>query len=182
MLASRSVTLCDPARWIPACNGTRACCPEIRRGRARARGARIGQAGAGWGQHWGHFKNRTGRNHAPKPFAGLIRLKHGPPLHRTSRFRIRTQPAGRWLDSNKAHHHAVPNLTWLGVFVSGLRDTTRASAPVCVCHAVTVRRPEVARFDSLYSVGDDPHLARASVRFEPMLALTAGSDGLAAPS
>ena len=121
-------------------------------------------------------------SHSDSTRWSLVRFQHGPPLHRTSRFRIRTQPAGRWLDSNKAHHHAVPNLTWLGVFVSGLRDTTRASAPVCVCHAVTVRRPEVARFDSLYSVGDDPHLARASVRFEPMLALTAGSDGLAAPS
>lgn len=118
VLASRSVTLCDPARWIPACNETRACCPEIRRGRARARGARIGQAGAGWGQHWGHFKNRTGRNRAPKPFAGLIRLNHGHRIHKEPRLDCQpracmrvafAQAANRWFASGlrapiTAHH------------------------------------------------------------------------------
>ncbi len=34
-------------------------------------------------------------------------------------------------------------------FISGFRDTTRGSAPICMCHAVAPRRPEVARFDSL---------------------------------
>jgi len=47
------------------------------------------------------------------------------------------------------HHHSTPNLYRLGVFISGFRDTTRGSAPICMCHAVAPRRPEVARFDSL---------------------------------
>lgn len=37
----------------------------------------------------------------------------------------------------------------MGVFISGFRDTTRGAAPICMCHAVAARRPEVARFDSL---------------------------------
>jgi len=37
----------------------------------------------------------------------------------------------------------------LGGFISGFRDTARGTAPICMCHAVVARRPEVARFDSL---------------------------------
>ena len=37
----------------------------------------------------------------------------------------------------------------IAVFVSRLCDTTRGSAPICMCHAVSARRHEVARFDSL---------------------------------
>ncbi|CAI8801173.1 protein of unknown function [Methylococcus capsulatus] len=37
----------------------------------------------------------------------------------------------------------------MGVFISVLRDTTRGSAPFCMCHAVVTRRPEVVRLDSL---------------------------------
>ena len=33
--------------------------------------------------------------------------------------------------------------------ISWIRDTTRGTAPICMCHAVAAWRPEVARFDSL---------------------------------
>jgi len=45
----------------------------------------------------------------------------------------------------------------LGVFISGFRDTTQGAAPIRMCHTVTDRRPEVARFDSrLLSVRSRP--------------------------
>ncbi|MFN8915965.1 MAG: hypothetical protein ACK5Y1_17145, partial [Betaproteobacteria bacterium] len=61
----------------------------------------------------------------------------------------RSQCEGREFDPPRLHHHSTPNLYRLGVFISGFRDTTRGSAPICMCHAVAARRPEVAWFDSL---------------------------------
>jgi len=57
--------------------------------------------------------------------------------------------ACRWFDSAPGHQAFTPNPLWLGVLLWGLRDTTRGSAPICMCHAVAARRPEITRFDSL---------------------------------
>lgn len=46
------------------------------------------------------------------------------------------------------HHHSTPNFYRLGVFISGVPDTTRGSAPICVCHAVKPHHPKVAQFDA----------------------------------
>jgi hypothetical protein len=37
----------------------------------------------------------------------------------------------------------------LGVFISGFRDTTRGSAPICVCHGRVMSAPAVAGIDAL---------------------------------